>query len=128
MGVEPRCATCCLRHRSNSCIDSHVPAFDHVLATIIARATAEVAEAVRANMADQIAKAMKACSHPVERVARRKPARSARKPAKRTWARRGGRIDIDAGQAAQVLALLEKSPGLRADDIDQRIPGGRPRQ
>lgn len=110
-----------------------MPAFDQLLATIIARATAEVADAVRANMAAEIAHAMKARGA-ADRATRRKAGRpagkSAPKPAKpRTAkrtppkARRGARVVIDAGHAAQVLGLLEKSPGLRAEEITQRLGG-----
>lgn len=106
-----------------------MPAFDQVLANIIDRATAEVADAVRANVIDEIARARKG-SPAAPRTTRRGPTRAARKPApkpsrpaarKPQKARRG--VVIDAGHAAQVLALLEKSPGLRAEEITKRLGG-----
>ena len=98
-------------------------AIDQALSSIIARAASEIAAAVRANMTAEISSAMKA------RGAARQPQRAAaaaRKPAAQpTRKARGARTTVDSELAGKVLALLAKSPGLRAEEVTARL-GAKP--
>ena len=120
--------------------------FDAILSTIIAGATSELAAAVRANMADEIARAVRARAPGARAVpaaprAGRKlrvgrapavPAKNAvaaKAPRKRatTWARRGGGFTAATSDAlaGRVLDLIAKTPGLRAEEISKQL-GAKP--
>ena len=115
-------------------------AFDALLSTIIARATSEIAGAVRANMAEEIARAVRArvpgapgarAVAAAPRVGRklrvaRVPALKAVPPRRRTKATaKGSKATTSDALAGRVLDLIAKTPGLRAEEISKQL-GAKP--